>query len=29
MKYLNQRIQQIEQKLQTTMSHLNLQEEEY
>ena len=29
MNYLNQRIQQIEQKLQTTTDHLSLQEEEY
>ena len=29
MNYLNTRIQQIEQKLQTTQSHLSLQEEEY
>ena len=29
MNYLNQRIQQIEQKLSTTGMHLNLQEEEY
>ena len=29
MNYLNSRIQQIEQKLQTTTNHLNLQEEEY
>ena len=29
MNYLNQRIQQIEQKLQTTQNHLNLQEDEY
>ena len=29
MNYLNTRISQIEQKLQTTQSHLSLQEEEY